>query len=165
MGLVKRVEEIGAQKSPFKPFKFEKVGDSVTLLFMHVAEAVSPTYGSFEVVRGLRFDPGAATVDDALESAELISFPLQTNLANKISNGDIKPKEAYQITLAWKKGQQFDDGKVAKANGFNVKHLVLDESARNALIRRYNELTGEGAGGGFVKGEEEVGTPSSTPRF
>lgn len=156
-GFIKKVEETA--NSPFKPFKFEQVGDELTLLFMEVADATSPTYGDFEVVRGLRFNPEAASIEDALASAELVSFPLNTVISNKIKNGAMVVREAYSIKMIWKKGDKYDGNKICKSNGYEVLHLILDDSARQALIAKYNEL----AGNSLIKDTAPVAEPEAAP--
>lgn len=169
MAIVQKVEEVKGN-SPFKPFKFERVGDSVTMLFMGVADATSPTYGDFEVVQGLAFNPNASSVEEAVKSAELVSFPMQTVIANKVNNGLIRPREAYTFTMAWKKGDKYNGNKVAKANGYNIEHLILDEAARTALIKRYNELLGK-TESSIVAAKEELTddtvltTPPTEPKL
>ena len=137
MAFVKQVEEVRGS-SPFKPFKFENVGDKLTFLFMGVEDAQSPTYGTFEVVRGLEFNPNASSVEEALTTASLVSFPMQTQIANKINNGLMRPREAYSIEMIWKKGDKYDGNKICKSNGYKIEHLILDEEARKALIKKFN---------------------------
>ena len=148
MALIKKVEEVTG--SPFKNFKFENVGDALTFLFAEVADATSAEYGEFEVVRGLKFNPEANSLDEALETAELVSFPMQTQIANKIHSGAMRPGEAYQIKLIYKKGDTYETatGKRArtKSNGYEVLHLILDDEVKEALKAKYYELAGKDTG-------------------
>ena len=141
-GFIQAEEKVG--NSPYAQFKFEKVGDSVTLLFMGLGDATSPEYGDFTVIQGLQFDPEASSIEEAVKSAKLISFPNQTVIQNRIQNGAMRTKEAYKITLQWKKGDKYDNGKkVCKSNGYEILHLVLSDEAKQALIKKYYELLGE----------------------
>jgi len=141
-GFIQAEEKVG--NSPYAQFKFDQVGDSITLLFMGLGDATSPEYGNFTVIQGLQFDPSAASIEEAVKSAKLVSFPNQTVIQNRIQNGAMRTKEAYKITLQWKKGDKYDnEKKVCKSNGYEILHLVLSDEAKQALIKRYYELLGD----------------------
>ena len=156
MAFIKKVEEVTG--SPFKNFKFENVGDTLTFLFTEIADATSPEYGEFEVLRGLKFNPEVNSLDEALATAELVSFPMQTQIANKINSGAMRPGEAYQIKLIYKKGDTYETatGKKAKckSNGYEVLHLILDDEVKEALKAKYYELAGKDTG--LVKAQVAV---------
>jgi len=135
-------EEVG--NSPFKQFKFEEVGTSLPILLMSLGDATSPEYGDFVVLQGLQFNPEAKSLDELIETAQLVSFPNQTVLNNKIQSGAMRLREPYIITLKWKKGDKYDNGKkVCKSNGYEVVHVVFKDDVKEKLIERYHQLLGE----------------------
>lgn len=162
-GFIVAKEEVN--NSPFKPFSFKEKGDKLVFWLEAVDTATSATYGDFQIAKGLAVPATANTIDEAVAGAELVSFPLTTQLLNKVKNGAMPLKNLYEIEMIYKKGEKLN-GRPTKSNGFSVFLLKIDENAKQALHSRYLELLGEAdevESKGFVKDKEAVDNVDTNP--
>jgi len=155
-----QAEETVKSENKFGNFEFTKKGDTIDFFWVDTAERVSQQYGTFEVLLGLKLND-LSSVDAAVKSAELMSLIPHTIIRNRIEDGTMVKEELYRITRAWDRGEKFADGRIAKSYGYDIKHLVLAEPDRRALIKRYRELL-EGDGS-MVRNETSVTESESEP--
>lgn len=123
--------------SPYGKWNFKEVGDSITCLVMGKGTRSSQEYGDFNVLEVVKFNPDANTVEEAVESAELVAFPIATVLNNQFDSGVIVPNECYTITFSLDRGQEYiakNGGKAkAKAKHYKVERLGVPSEGINAL--------------------------------
>ena len=160
-GFIVAKEEVN--NSPFKPFSFKEKGDKLVFWLEAVDTATSATYGEFQIAKGLAIPANANTVDEAVAGAELVSFPLTTQLLNKIKNGAMPLKNLYEIEMIYKKGEKLN-GRPTKSNGFSVFLLKIDDDAKQVLHKKYNTLlnvdNNTENNNNFIKGTEQVDVPN-----
>lgn len=137
MSFVQGNEEVKGS-SPYKEFKFENVGESITFLMAGVSTRNSAEWGEFTVAEVVKFDSSAKSVDDAVASAELRSFALPTVLKNQVDNGMIVRGECYTVEFVLDKGDKYVDKKTnkqarSKAKHFKVLRLSVPQEGIDAL--------------------------------
>lgn len=93
----------------YAEFKFEEVGDSITLYYTENEEAESVQYGKFNTLCGVSFNPEASSVEEAVSSLELRNFVINTVIKNLIDNGRVKVGRVYKFSLTSKKDQKYID--------------------------------------------------------
>lgn len=110
--------------SKYTAFKFEEVGDSLTLLFTEIGEAESVQYGKFNTFCGVSFNPELGSVDEAISTINMQSFVINTVIQNLIDTGRIKLGSVYKVTLTSQKGQKYVDKKGVERKT-NSKHYEV----------------------------------------
>lgn len=137
MALVQGQTEVKGS-SPYAQFNFEKIGDSLTFIMVGTSTRNSAEWGEFTVAEVVGFDAKSESVEQAVASAKLLSFALQTVMLNQVNNGMIVPGEAYQVEFVLDKGDKYIDKKTgkeakSKAKHYKVLRLSLPTEAITAL--------------------------------
>lgn len=124
--------------SPYKEYKFEEVGYTLTFMMVGSATRNSAEWGEFKVAEVVSFNGDAKSIEEAVASAELRSFALPTVLANQVENGMIVPNECYTVEFVLDKGDKYLDKKTnkqakSKAKHFKVLRLAVPQEGIDAL--------------------------------
>lgn len=139
MGFVQGNEEVKGS-SPYKEFKFEDVGSTITFMMAGKSVRNSAEWGEFTVAEVVKFDAEASSIEGAVASAELRSFALPTVLKNQVDNGLIVPNECYTVEFVLDRGDKYIDKKTnkqarSKAKHFKVMRLSVPQEGIDALSK------------------------------
>lgn len=139
MGFVSGQDEVKGY-SPYKEFKFEDIGSSITFMLAGTSNRNSSEWGEFTVAEVVQFNPEAKDIDAAVKSAALRSFALPTVLMNQVQNGLIVPNECYTVEFILDRGDKYVDTKTnkqakAKAKHFKVMRLNVPQEGIDALSK------------------------------
>lgn len=148
MGFVSAVESVN--QSPYEAFKFEEVGDSVTIYAVNIGER-SGEHGVFQVMEAVQWNPDANNYEELEKSLKLISFPLKTWLRNAVKDKKLELGKFYTITLSLKRDMKYSDknggSKKAKSDNFNIGRLRIQDEKAKEIIKSFAP--------GIAKVEEE----------
>lgn len=138
MSFVSSVESVN--QSPYEAFKFEEVGDSVTIYAVNIGER-NGEHGEFKVMEAVQWNPEAKNYEELEESLKLISFPLKTWLSNAVTDKKLELGKFYTITLSLKRDMKYTDknggSKKAKSDNFKIDRLGISDEKAKEIIKSY----------------------------
>lgn len=137
--------------SIYTTFKFEEVGDSITMLVTETGSGESK-YGKFKTLCGVSFNADAQNIQEAIGSIQLHSFVMSTVISNLFDSGKLCIGSVYNFKFHSERGTKYTDkhGKEKKteSNHFEVCEVLnLPEELKTALQERVETIpTNEGLG-------------------
>lgn len=137
MSFVSSVESIN--HSPYDTFKFEEVGDKVTIYAVNVGER-SGEHGDFKVMEAVKWNPEAENYEELEQSLKLISFPLKTWLMNAVNDNKLEVGKFYTIELTAKRDTKYTCPKTGgqkktKSDNFKIDRLRVDDAEAVRIIK------------------------------
>lgn len=137
MSFVNSVESVN--NSPYETFKFEEVGDKVTIYAVNVGER-SGEHGDFKVMEAVKWDPEAKNYEELKESLKLISFPLKTWLMNAVNDNKLEVGKLYTIELTVKRDTKYTcpksgGQKKTKSDNFKIDRLGVSDAEALRIIK------------------------------
>lgn len=137
MSFVSSVECVN--NSPYDTFKFEEVGDKVTIYAVNVGER-SGEHGDFKVMEAVKWNPEAKNYEELEQSLKLISFPLKTWLMNAVNVDKLEVGKFYTIELTAKRDTKYTCPKTGgqkktKSDNFSISRLGVDDAEAVRIIK------------------------------
>ena len=146
-----KTEEVTSY-TDYTPFKFEAVGDNITMLISKV-EKVNGENGEFQVVKGVAFEVKNSE-EECLQSAYLGSFVAKAVIKKALQDNKMIVGEVYTIQLTDKDVKAKTGGR--KYDNFKILKLIVPDSFKSAL-RNFEE-------GDFSFEVEEIETATPKPK-
>lgn len=137
MSFVSSVESVN--NSPYETFKFEEVGDKVTIYAVNVGER-SGEHGDFKVMEAVKWNPEAKNYEELEKSLKLISFTLKTWLMNAVNDNKLEVGKFYTIELTAKRDTKYTCPKTGgqkktKSDNFKIDRLGVSDAEAVRIIK------------------------------
>lgn len=137
MSFVSSVESVN--NSPYKTFKFEEVGDKVTIYAVNVGER-SGEHGDFKVMEAVKWNPEAKNYEELEKSLELISFTLKTWLMNAVNDNKLEVGKFYTIEFTARRDTKYTCPKTGgqkktKSDNFKIDRLGVSDAEAVRIIK------------------------------
>lgn len=137
MSFVSSVESVN--HSPYETFKFNEVGDKVTIYAVNIADR-SGEHGDFKVMEAVKWNPDAENYEELEESLKLISFSLKTWLKNAVKDNKLEVGKFYTIKLTAKRDTKYicpntGGQKKTKSDNFKIDRLRVSDAEAVRIIK------------------------------
>ena len=146
-----KTEEVTSY-TDYTPFKFQAVGDNITMLISKLEE-VNGENGKFQVVKGVAFEVKDSE-EAMIKTAYLGSFVAKAVIKKALEDKKVIPGEVYTIQLTDKDVKAKTGGR--KYDNFKILKLLVPDSFKSAL-RNFED-------GDFSFEVEEIETATPKPK-